>query len=103
MEEDSNIKRNNGKDIVGPGSYDINLPKIQKGILDWSKTSTDNKNKKGGNKIKKEVFNNIEMIMNDLNNSEINKHNLFDNSKNITETENNNNEQSQKSNYINKK
>jgi len=40
------------------------------------------------------------MIMNDLNNSEINKHNLFDNSKNITETENNNNEQSQKSNYI---
>jgi len=41
---------------VGPGSYDINLPKIQKGILYWSKTSTDNKNKKGGNKIKKKFL-----------------------------------------------
>jgi hypothetical protein len=100
LEEDSNLLRNNGKDIVGPGSYDINLPKIQKGILDWSKTSTDNKSQKRGNKIKKEVFNNIEMLMDDLNNNEINKYNLFDNSK--TETENNNNKHSQIPNNIDK-
>ena len=100
FEEDPNLFKNNGKDIVGPGSYDINLPKIKKGILDWSKTSSDNKSQKGGNKIKEEVFNNIEMIMDDLNNNEINKNNLFDNSK--TETENNNNDQSQNSNYIDK-
>ena len=102
LEEDSNLLRNNGKDIVGPGSYDINLPKIQKGILDWSKTSTDNKNKKGRNKIKEEVFNNIEMIMDDTNNNENNKYNLFNNSKTETETENNNNDQSQNLNYKDK-
>ena len=96
--EDPNLLNNNDKDIVGPGSYDINLPKIKKGILDWSKTSTDNKSQKGGNKIKEEVFNNIEMLMNDINNNEKNKNNLFHNSK--TEIENNNNVQSQILNYI---
>ena len=103
LEDDPNLLNNNGKDVVGPGSYDINLPKIQKGILDWSKASTDNKNKRGGNLIKKELFNNIGMLMDDLNNNETNKHNLYNNSKTETETENNNNkEHNQKSNYIDK-
>ena len=100
FEEDPNLLVNNDKDIVGPWSYDINLPKIKKGIIDMSNNSTDNKIKRGVNKMKEEIFNNINMLMDELNKKGEDQQDLFDNSKAQTETDNN--KQSQKPNFLDK-
>ena len=86
LDKDPNIKNNynNQKDNVGPGSYDIKIPKVSKSVIDWEKHSDGDKK----NKIKEEFVNKLDIAISELNTNR-NKYSYFNGVE--TEPQNNNN------------